>query len=283
MNRFGMTIPMAGVPLSEHRDWFREMVDLGYTDLWSSEAGGQDGFTPLAMAAAWAPEVRLGVAIIPAYTRGPALLAMSVASLAEAAPGRFVMGIGSSSDVIVERWNGIPFEQPYARVRDTVKFLRRALAGEKVDEEYETFTVKGYRLQIAPLAQQPPILVGALRQGMLKLAGRVGDGAILNWLSADDVKTVAPYVHAGGEGKEIVAAPTIDVPPVVNLMDALKASVAQVQGGINRSAPIKKKVAKRKASPEAANKKTSTAGKALAEKLAKPTKKKTAAKRKKSG
>ncbi len=205
MNRYGMTIPLAGVPLAEHRDWFREMVDLGYTDLWSSESGGQDGFTPLAMAAAWAPEVRLGIAIIPAYTRGPALLAMSVASLAEAAPGRFVMGIGTSSNVIVERWNGIPFEQPYARVRDTVKFLRKALAGEKIDEAYETFTVKGYRLQMAPLAEQPPILVGALRQGMLKLAGRVGDGAILNWLSVDDVETVAPYVHAGGEGKEIVA------------------------------------------------------------------------------
>jgi len=205
MNRYGMTIPMAGIPLSEHKEWFREMVDLGYTDLWSSEAGGQDGFTPLAMAAAWAPEARLGIAIIPAYTRGPALLAMSVASLAEAAPGRFVMGIGTSSNVIVERWNGIPFEKPYARVRDTVDFLRKALAGEKVDEEYETFTVKGYRLQMQPLAKQPPILVGALRQGMLKLAGRVGDGAILNWLSAEDVKTVAPYVHAGGEDKEIVA------------------------------------------------------------------------------
>ena len=205
MIRYGMTIPMAGVPLSEHKEWFREMVDLGYTDLWSSEAGGQDGFTPLAMAAAWAPEARLGIAIIPAYTRGPALLAMSVASLAEAAPGRFVMGIGTSSNVIVERWNGIPFEKPYARVRDSVDFLRKALAGEKVDEEYETFTVKGYRLQMSPLAKQPPILVGALRQGMLKLAGRVGDGAILNWLSVEDVKTVAPYVHAGGEGKEIVA------------------------------------------------------------------------------
>jgi probable F420-dependent oxidoreductase len=214
MNRYGMTIPMAGVPLSEHKEWFREMVDLGYTDLWSSEAGGHDGFTPLAMAAAWAPEFRLGIAIIPAYTRGPALLAMSVASLADAAPGRFVMGIGTSSNVIVERWNGIPFEEPYARVRDTVKFLRKALTGEKVDEEYETFTVKGYRLQMPPLAQQPPILVGALRQGMLKLAGRLGDGAILNWLSAEDVKTVAPYVHAGGEGKELVArlfvVPTAD-------------------------------------------------------------------------
>lgn len=214
MARYGMTIPMTGVPLSEHRDWLREMVDLGYTDFWSSEAGGPDGFTPLALAAAWAPEARLGIAIIPAFTRGPALLAMSVAALAEAAPGRFVMGIGSSSNVIVERWNGIPFEKPYARVRDSVRFLRKALAGEKVDEEYETFAVKGFRLQMPPPTPAPPILVAALREGMLGLAGRVGDGAILNWLSAEDVKIVAPLVHAGGEGKELVArlfvCPTAD-------------------------------------------------------------------------
>lgn len=205
MARYGMTIPMTGVPLSEHRDWFREMVDLGYTDVWSSEAGGQDGFTPLALAAAWAPELRLGVAIIPAFTRGPATLAMSVAAMAEAAPGRFAMGIGTSSNVIVERWNGIPFEEPYARLRDTVKFLRKALTGEKIVEEYPSFDIKGFRLQMEPLEQQPPILVAALREGMLRLAGRVGDGAILNWLSAEDVKTVAPIVHSQGEGKEIVA------------------------------------------------------------------------------
>lgn len=205
MARYGMTIPMAGVPLSEHRDWFREMVDLGYTDVWSSEAGGHDGFTPLALAAAWAPELRLGVAIIPAFTRGPATLAMSVAAMAEAAPGRFAMGIGTSSNVIVERWNGIPFEEPYARVRDTVKFLRKALTGEKIIEEYPSFDIKGFRLQMEPLEQQPPILIAALREGMLRLAGRIGDGAILNWLSAEDVKTVAPIVHSQGEGKEIVA------------------------------------------------------------------------------
>jgi probable F420-dependent oxidoreductase len=182
MARYGMTIPMRGVPLAQH--------------------------------AAWAPEARLGIAIVPAFTRGPALLAMSVASLAEAAPGRFVMGIGTSSNVIVERWNGVPFEEPYARVRDSVRFLKRALAGEKVDEDYPSFSVRGYRLQMAPPDPPPPILVGALRQGMLKLAGRVGDGAILNWLSAEDVRTVAPFVHAGGEGKEIVArlfvCPTTD-------------------------------------------------------------------------
>ena len=204
MTRLGMTIPLNGIPLHEHRDWLEEMVDLGYSDFWSSEAMGHDGFTPLAMAAAWTPTARLGIAIIPAFTRGPALMAQSVASLADAAPGRFVMGIGTSSDVIVERWNGIPFEQPYQRVRDMVRFLRRALAGEKVDESYETFEVHGFRSSIR-LDPPPPILIAALREGMLKLAGREGDGAILNWLSADDVKTVAPYVHRGGEGKEIAA------------------------------------------------------------------------------
>jgi probable F420-dependent oxidoreductase len=207
--RHGITIPFAGVPLAEHREVFRELVDLGYTDVWSSEADGADGFTPLALAAAWAPELRLGVAIIPAYTRGPALLAQSVASLADAAPGRFVMGIGSSSNVIVERWNGIEFDQPYHRTRDAVRFLKTALTGEKVTETYQTFEVKGFRLGIRP-AQQPPILVAALREGMLRMAGREGDGAIINWLSADDVRTVAPIVHdaalaAGKPTPEIAA------------------------------------------------------------------------------
>ena len=205
MKRFGMSLPIGGVPLHEHRDWILELADLGYTDLWSSEAGGHDGFTPLALAAAWAPEMRLGIAIIPAFTRGPALLAQSAASLAEAAPGRFVMGIGTSSNVIVEKWNGIPFEEPYKRTRDTVKFMRKALAGEKVTETFDSFDVKGFRLQMPPRDPQPPILIAALRQGMLRLAGKVGDGAILNWLSAEDVKTVAPYVHEGGPDKEIVA------------------------------------------------------------------------------
>ena len=103
--------------------------------------------------------------------------------------------------MIVERWNGLAFEKPYQRVRDTIRFLRAALSGEKVTEEYETFAVKGFRLGIT-VPEQPPILVAALREGMLKLAGREGDGAIINWLSADDVKTVVPHV---GADKEIVA------------------------------------------------------------------------------
>jgi len=199
--RYGITFPFDGIPLLDQRELVRELVDLGYTDLWSAESGGYDAFIPLAVAAQWAPELRLGTAIVPAYTRGAHTLASTVASMCQAAPGRFALGIGTSSNVIVERWNGLTFDKPYQRVRDTIRFLRAALTGEKVTEQYETFAVNGFRLGI-PVPEQPPILVAALRQGMLRLAGREGDGAIVNWLSADDVKTVAPHV---GPDKEIAA------------------------------------------------------------------------------
>jgi probable F420-dependent oxidoreductase len=198
---YGMTVPFDGVPLSDHRAWYEELVELGYRDAWSMESDGTDGFTPLALAAAWAPTLRVGTAIVPAFTRGPAVLAQSVAALAEAAPGRFSFGVGTSSDVIVERWNGLRFEAPFQRTRDVVRFLRQALTGQRVDATYDTFSVRGFRLARPPQVL-PPILVAALRPGMLRLAGSEGDGAIINWLSAADVARVAPEV---GAGKEIVA------------------------------------------------------------------------------
>jgi probable F420-dependent oxidoreductase len=219
MQRYGMTIPFDGVPLHAQRDWIVELADLGYTDVWSSEANGADAFTPLALASAWVRSLRLGTAIVPAFTRGPACLAQCVGSLAQAAPGRLALGLGTSSDVIVEGWNGIPFEQPYRRTRDMVRFLRQALSGEKVTVELETFSVRGFKLGVVP-TEPVPLLVGALREGMLRLAGREGDGAIVNWLSADDVATVAPIVHKAGGGapREIVArifvAPTEDADTV---------------------------------------------------------------------
>jgi hypothetical protein len=161
---------------------YEELVALGYTDIWSAEAGGHEGLVPLALAAAWTPTLRLGTAILPVYTRGAATLAEATASMCQAAPGRFALGIGCSSPTIVENWNAIPFEKPYQRVRDTIRFLRAALSGEKVTADYETFSVKGFRLDV-PVPETPPILVGALRGGMLRLAGREGDGAITNWLS----------------------------------------------------------------------------------------------------
>ncbi len=199
--RYGITIPFQGIPLAEQRDLIASLPDLGYTDVWSAEAGGADAFTPLVLASVWAPQLRLGTAIVPVFTRGAATLAQSAAALAAAAPGRVAIGLGTSTEIIVTRWNGLPFDKPYARVRDTVRFLRTALTGQKVSERYETFTVDGFRLQLVP-PQPPALLVAALRPGMLRLAGREGDGAILNWLAAEDVPTVAAHVHAGAADRD---------------------------------------------------------------------------------
>jgi probable F420-dependent oxidoreductase len=205
MTRTALSVPLQGTSLAEHAAVYARATAHGYSDLWSSETSVVDGLTPLALGAALAPGLRLGTAILPAYTRGPALLAMSIAGLAQAAPGRFVAGIGASSPAIVDAWNDIAFERPWYRVRDVVRFLREALAGEKVTYEGDTFSVRGFRLG-AELEQPPPIYVAALRVGMLKLAAREGDGVILNWLSAEDVRDVVePIVHEHGPGKELVA------------------------------------------------------------------------------
>ncbi len=204
--RYGMSLPFAGIPLGEQRDQVVELAELGYTDVWSSEADGSDAFTPLVLASQWAPSLRLGCAIVPAFTRGPALMAQSIGALAQTAPGRFAFGLGTSSNVIVQRWNGIDFDEPYRRTRDVLRFLRTALAGEKVTAAYDTFEIDGFRLNMLP-SEPVPLLVAGLRPGMLRLAGREGDGAIINWLSAEDVpQVIEPVLSAGGGSpKEIVA------------------------------------------------------------------------------
>ncbi len=199
---YGMTIPFQTLDLADHPDAVRELQDLGYSDLWTSEAQDLDGFLPLALASQWAPEMRLGCAVFPVQTRGPAVFAMSAATLALAAPGRCVLGIGSSSDYIVRWQNARPFVKPLAATRDMARFLRAALAGEKVDEEYESFRVRGFKLR-RKLDPAPPVLIAGLRPKMLDLAGQEGDGVILNYVTPEDIKKSAPLVKKHGEHKEI--------------------------------------------------------------------------------
>jgi probable F420-dependent oxidoreductase len=187
--RWGMTVPFAGVPLSDHAAALSALADAGFTDVWSSEVSGTDAFTPLALAAVWEPRLRLGTAIAPVFTRGPSLLAMSAAALAETAPGRFQLGIGASSPVVVGDWNAAEFTEPFERSRDMLRFLKAALSGEMVDHDYGTFAVRRFRLERPP-AVPPQVLLAALRPGMLRLAAAEADGVILNWLAATDVPTV---------------------------------------------------------------------------------------------
>ncbi len=184
---WGLTVPNIGTPLLDHEALVRQLPQWGYTDAWSAETAGTDAFVPLALSAIWEPTLRLGTAIVPAFTRGPALIAMSAATMATVAPGRFVLGLGTSSPVIVGNWNGIEFDEPYKKARDVLRIVRQALAGERVDGTFDTVTIKRFKLEQAP-ATPPKIMLAALRPQMLRLAGREADGAILNWLAATDVE-----------------------------------------------------------------------------------------------
>jgi len=168
--------------------------------VWTKETDAYEAFTPLAFAAACTRTARLGTAIASLFTRGPALLAMQAASLADAAPGRFVLGIGTSSRPIVSGWNGIAFERPLTRTRETLAVLRRALRGERVDFAGEAVRMRGFRLATPP-AVPPPIALGALGPRMLALAAVEADAVVLSLVGPDDVPRIRSELAAAASGR----------------------------------------------------------------------------------
>ncbi|MGW4091769.1 LLM class F420-dependent oxidoreductase [Nocardia sp. NPDC004750] len=215
MPRYGITLPLPLVSLPDHRVILEQLADLGYTDAWTGEFAGVDAFTPLVLAAAWgSPSLRLGTAVVPVYTRGPAVIAQTASALADLAPGRVVIGVGSSGPQLVTGMNGVPMAEPYRRVRDTVRFLRQVFTHGVVTGPFDTIDFEGFQLGYAA-AEPPRIMVGALRTRMLRLGFREGAGSITNFLAAEDIPTV---VRALGEDRgrgELVArifvCPTEDV------------------------------------------------------------------------
>ena len=195
MSRWGLTLPLPGLTLAAHEDLVKRAEAAGYTDFWSGETNGPDGFTPLALSAAWTERARLGTGIVGVFQRGPALLAQEAAALASASDGRFVLGIGSSSDRIVEGWNGIPFERPLSKVRETLDFLDAALAGER--------TESGFKLEAAP-AQPVPVVLAALRGKMLELAVERAAGAFTNFLPLGGLPKVTAQLEGAPEGFELL-------------------------------------------------------------------------------
>jgi probable F420-dependent oxidoreductase len=194
MSRWGLTVPLPTLPLREHAELVRRAEAAGYTDFWSGETSGPDGFTPLALCATWTERVRLGTGVVGVFTRGPALLAQQAAALSDASTGRFALGIGASSDRIVEGWNQIPFEKPLTKMAQTLEFLRTAFSGER--------TSTGFKLDQPP-AEAPPIVLAALRGKMLRLAVEKADGAFTNFLPLAALPKVTEQLHGAPEGFEL--------------------------------------------------------------------------------
>jgi probable F420-dependent oxidoreductase len=207
--RWGLTVPLSGIPLSDHETIYREAEALGYTDFWSAESD-VDPWICLALGACWTSTATLGTAIVGVFSRGPAIIAIGAAAMGEAAPGRFVLGVGSGSNVTVERWNGGHFDKPLTRVTEVVQAVRQALDGVPVSVDGRTLKVSGFKLG-RPAPYRVPIYVAALQERMIRQAVRVADGVITNWLSADDVKQVAAVVRDEAQkvGKDPASFPIL--------------------------------------------------------------------------
>src|SRR5947208_17003969 len=132
MPRLGLTPPIEVTGFRAAVDLCARAEQLGYTDVWTAEVGATDAFSPLAAIAIRTERVRLGTALIPVFTRPPALTAMSAAAIQQLSGGRFVLGVGTSSPAIVGSWMGLEFDGKVKRIEEYVEVLREALSGKKV-------------------------------------------------------------------------------------------------------------------------------------------------------
>jgi probable F420-dependent oxidoreductase len=224
------SLPLTGVDARSAIEVAREAEQRGYAACWTSEVQGPDAFTTLG-ALAVATGLDLGVAVVPAQTRTVVVLGMSAVSLAELSGGRFTLGIGASSEVIVARWAGQPFDRPLTAVRETVEAIRPLLAGERADRDGTYVRVGGYKPHATPPGGRVPLVLGALNPRSCRLVGELGvDGVALNQLAPRHVEPMLTQVadgagHALPEDFRVVArlfcAVTDDVPAARQVVKAV--------------------------------------------------------------
>jgi probable F420-dependent oxidoreductase len=173
---------------------------LGYGSVWVAEVTGIEAFSVLGAVSHAAPGVALGTGVLPMQVRTPPLLAMAAACLQVLAPGREVLlGIGVSSPVVAGDWHGAGYPaRPLARMREFITLLRECLSGEKVTFAGEFYQVRNFRLGVELGDRKPKIILGALNEGMLRLAGEQADGVLLNYVPASHVPWCVERVRRGG-------------------------------------------------------------------------------------
>ena len=194
--RLGLTMPVG--PVQKAVETSRAAVEQGYEELWLAEVNGGDSYALAGALAGGCPGTRIGTAVTPAQTRTPLVHAMAAATLSQLTDGNFILGIGLSSPNIVRDWAGQPFDKPLARMRDHVTALRQMLSGQKISYEGKTLSVSKFRLG-SPAVGEVPIYLGALNQKMLRLAGELCDGVVLNMVPENALKQVLTEVRAGAE------------------------------------------------------------------------------------
>jgi F420-dependent oxidoreductase-like protein len=152
-----------------------EAESLGYESIWIPETWGVDSVSVLAALAVATSRIRLASGIFNVFSRSPALIAQTAATLQELSRNRFILGLGSSGPVVVERWHGMPFSSPIERTRLYVDIIRLALSGSRVDYHKHGFDLSGFRLGNPPSALVP-VYIAAIGPNNVRLCGELADG-----------------------------------------------------------------------------------------------------------
>ena len=176
--------------------------DMDYESFWTVEATGTDAMTMLGAVSQAAPKLALGTGIVPVQLRTPGLTAMTAATLQALNPDvDILLGLGVSAPGILTPHGVTPTDKPIGLMREYVALLRECLSGESVTFEGDYFSVKRFRLGVRLGERRPKIIMAALNPQMLKLAGEIADGVLLNYIPASHVGPSVAQVRKGGDAK----------------------------------------------------------------------------------
>ena len=146
--------------------------------IWIPETWGMDGTSMLTAVSQIVKNSKVGSSIINIYSRTPSLIAMGAATLDTLSNGRLILGLGTSSEPIVQEWHGLKFSQPVQRMREYVEIIRLIISGNKVNYNGKLFHIKNFTLLIKPPRKKIPIYLAAINQKMVELTWDIADGVI---------------------------------------------------------------------------------------------------------
>ncbi|MCU4753812.1 TIGR04024 family LLM class F420-dependent oxidoreductase [Halobacteria archaeon AArc-curdl1] len=170
-------LPVAAQPTVDSLvDIARAGEEHGYKRAWLPETWGRDAVTVLTQIAAGTEEIGIGPSIANVYSRSPALLGQTAATLQEVSDGRMRLGIGPSGPAVIEGWHGVDFDRPLRRTREYIDIVRAVTSGETLYYDGDIFSLAGFRLRCDPPEEQIPIDAAGMGPKSVELAGRFADG-----------------------------------------------------------------------------------------------------------
>jgi 5,10-methylenetetrahydromethanopterin reductase len=187
-----------GIDSGEELRRYGELAEnAGFDSLWVTERYfHEETFSLLGYLAAATNTIKLGLGVTNPYTRNPALLAMSTATLDRISGGRFSLGLGRSERGVIQGRMGMRYGDPFQVMESVVSTLRRLMAGEALTTTEGPSPLTNVRLAIAPSQAEPPIYLAAIGPKALRLAGAIADGVLLNaYTPVDYVKYAAEEVR----------------------------------------------------------------------------------------